>query len=109
MEKKKRFSPPSLQEIKDYIEAEGLKANAEHFYSHYSDPDRNWKLANGKKMVNWRLAIRTWARNSAYSFSAPTRKTEAERKAEDGKRRLQGEEEAYEGPIFAIEDDGFPF
>ena len=109
MEKKKRFSPPSLQEIRDYVKSEGLNANADHFYSHYSDPDRNWRLANGKKMVNWRLAIRTWARNSAYSFSAPTRQTEAERKAEDGKRRLQGEEEAYEGPIFAIEDDGFPF
>ena len=109
MEKKKRFSPPSLQEIRDYVKSEGLNANADHFYSHYSDPDRNWRLANGKKMVNWRLAIRTWARNSAYSFSAPTRKSEAERKAEDGKRRLQGEEEAYEGPIFAIEDDGFPF
>ena len=109
MEKKKRFSPPSLQEIRDYVKSEGLNANADHFYLHYSDPDRNWRLANGKKMVNWRLAIRTWARNSAYSFSAPTRKSEAERKAEDGKRRLQGEEEAYEGPIFAIEDDGFPF
>ena len=109
MEKKKRFSPPSLQEIRDYVKSEGLNANADHFYSHYSDPDRNWRLANGKKMVNWRLAIRTWARNSAYSFSAPTRKSEAERKAEDGKRRLQGEDEAYEGPIFAIEDDGFPF
>lgn len=109
MEKKKSFTPPSLQEIKDYIKSNGINANAEHFYSHYSDPDRNWKLANGKKMDNWKLAIRTWARNSTYSFSAPTRKTEAERKAEDGKRRLQGEEEGYEGPIFAIEDDGFPF
>lgn len=109
MEKKKRFSPPSLQEIRDYVKSEGLNANADHFYSHYSDPDRNWRLANGKKMVNWRLAIRTWARNSAYAFSAPTKKTELDRKAEDGKRRLQGEEEAYEGPIFAIEDDGFPF
>ena len=109
MEKKKSFSPPSLQEIRDYVKSEGLNANADHFYSHYSDPDRNWRLANGKKMVNWRLAIRTWARNSAYAFSAPTKKTELDRKAEDGKRRLQGEEEAYEGPIFAIEDDGFPF
>lgn len=109
MEKKKSFTPPSLQEIKDYIRSNGINANAEHFYSHYSDPDRNWKLANGKKMDNWKLAIRTWARNSTYSFSAPTRKTEAEKKAEDGKRRLQGEAEAYEGPIFATDEDDFPF
>lgn len=107
--KKTEFIPPTLEEIEEYIESEGLKANAEHFYSHYSDPDRNWRLANGKRMVNWRLAIRTWARNSSYAFSALVKKTEAERKVEDGRRRLQGEAEAYEGPIFAAEDDEFPF
>lgn len=97
--KKKVFIPPTLQEIRDYIKAEGIDINAEHFYSHYSDPDRNWKLANGKRMDNWKLAIRTWSRNN-YSFASRP-KTSIERRIEENKERYQGEEsEAYEGPCF---------
>lgn len=97
--KKKVFIPPTLQEIRDYIKAEGIDINAEHFYSHYSDPDRNWRLANGKRMDNWKLAIRTWSRNS-YSFASRP-KTSIERRIEENKERYQGEErEAYEGPCF---------
>lgn len=97
--KKKMFIPPTLQEIRDYIKAEGIDINAEHFYSHYSDPDRNWKLANGKRMDNWKLAIRTWSRNK-YSFASRP-KTSIERRIEENKERYQGEEsEAYEGPCF---------
>lgn len=97
--KKKVFIPPTLQEIRDYIKAEGIDINAEHFFAHYSDPDRNWKLANGKRMDNWKLAIRTWSRNS-YSFASRP-KTSIERRIEENKERYQGEErEAYEGPCF---------
>lgn len=70
--KKRKFTPPSLEELEAYIREEGItNVNPKKFYDHYSDPDRNWKLSNGKRMDNWKLTVRTWGRN-AFGTGSPS-------------------------------------
>ena len=106
-EKVKNFIPPTLNEIESYIEEAGIKkVIAEHFYAHYSDPAINWHDSKNKPIKNWKLTVRTWDRNSRYSFS-PASKTKTDSKIQKNKERYMGGEEKYEGPV--IEDEELPF
>ena len=54
-------TPPSLEEVKQFIQEIGSSVNAEKFYYHYEMSD--WTLSNGKKMKNWKAAVRKWQAN----------------------------------------------
>lgn len=59
-EKRKRFSPPTLEEVMDYAFEKGITINAEDFIDYYSS--QGWKLSNGNPMKDWQAAARRWAK-----------------------------------------------
>jgi DNA-binding Lrp family transcriptional regulator len=59
--KKKQSIPPSLEEVEAYIKEKGYGLDAEEFMD--GNAQRGWILNNGKKMADWKAAVRTWERN----------------------------------------------
>ena len=52
-----RFTPPTLEEVSDYIKSKGYSVNPERFVNYYGSID--WK--GGKnKMKDWKKAVATW-------------------------------------------------
>lgn len=56
-EKRKRFSAPSVDEVRDYCRERGNSIDAETFVDFYSS--KGWKVGNSP-MKDWQSAIRTW-------------------------------------------------
>jgi hypothetical protein len=57
-----RFTPPTIEAIRDYCRTIGMHVEqAEAFLDHHKA--RGWILSNGKKMQDYRAALRTWKRN----------------------------------------------
>jgi hypothetical protein len=55
---KKEFIPPTLGQIKEYIEKESLLVDPELFITCYEEND--WHDKYGNKVKNWKLKVRTW-------------------------------------------------
>lgn len=60
--KRKRFVPPTLEEVKAYCSERKNNIDAEHFIDYYSS--QHWKKANGRPLEDWKAAVRTWEKNS---------------------------------------------
>ncbi len=58
----KRFKPPELQEVKDYIAEKKYRVDANAWFAHYEKV--GWK-AGKTKMVDWKAGVRTWQFNSS--------------------------------------------
>lgn len=65
-----KFIPPSLEDIKKYIQEKRLSVNAEYFYNFYTEA--KWIDNNGNN-VNWKQKLITW---SGYSNSPKHQKQE---------------------------------
>ena len=57
--KTKRFSPPSIDEIKSYCLERKNSVDADRFSDFYTS--KNWMVGKNK-MKDWRAAVRTWER-----------------------------------------------
>ena len=69
-ENAKRFSPPTVQEVKDYCNERGNNINPEKFVSFYQS--KGWKIGNSP-MKDWKSAIRTWEiRNTTQEYHTDT-------------------------------------
>ena len=58
--KRKRFSPPSLEEVTAYCAERGNKVCAKTFYDYFKES--NWYDSKGKKVQNWKQKVITWER-----------------------------------------------
>lgn len=58
----KRFTPPTVDEVRAYCQERQNGINAEHFIDYYEA--RGWELSKGRKIKDWKACIRTWERNS---------------------------------------------
>ena len=56
-EKRKRFSRPSLAEVKQYIKEKGYHVDAEAFFAYYDSV--GWMVGN-HHMQSWKSAVVTW-------------------------------------------------
>lgn len=56
----KRFSPPTLGEVENYIREKGYRLDPERFIDFYQSKD--WYVGKNK-MRDWRAAVRGWAKN----------------------------------------------
>ena len=56
-----RFTPPTIEMVSDYIKTKGYVVDAEKWFAHYES--NGWKVGKNK-MVNWKAAVTTWAKNS---------------------------------------------
>lgn len=55
--KRKRFTPPTLDELQAYIHDQGYNVDAQRFLDHYVAV--GWKVGKNP-MKDWRAAVRTW-------------------------------------------------
>ena len=56
--KVKKFSPPSIEEIEEYIAKNNYHVNAETFLKYFTEG--NWVDSKGNKVRNWKQKIITW-------------------------------------------------
>jgi hypothetical protein len=61
-DKKNTFTPPTIDEIRDYCQQRKNSIDAEHFEATYAR--QGWKLSNGQPMKDWRKAVVTWEKNN---------------------------------------------
>jgi hypothetical protein len=54
----KRFAPPTLSEVKQYVVDNNFSANADKFYKYYNEG--NWTDSKGNKVRNWKQKLITW-------------------------------------------------
>lgn len=57
----KRFTPPTLEEVKNYCKERNNNVDAERFIDHYTS--NGWKVGRNN-MKDWKAAIRTWERSN---------------------------------------------
>lgn len=60
-EKRKRFTPPTLTDVKQYCEERNNHVDAERFIDFYES--KGWVVGKSK-MKDWKAAVRTWEKNS---------------------------------------------
>ena len=58
---RKRFAPPSREEVQAYIAEKGYNVDAERFIDYYTA--NGWRVGKNP-MKDWKAAVRTWARNA---------------------------------------------
>ena len=71
--KKRRFVPPTVDEVKAYCAERKNNVDAERFIDYYSS--QNWKKANGRPLEDWKAAVRTWEKNNYDKPKQPTQPT----------------------------------
>lgn len=64
----KAFFPPTLDEIKKYINEKELKVDGLHFYNYFTEG--NWIDSKGNKVKNWKQKLLTW---NGYTESKETK------------------------------------
>ena len=57
-EKRQRFTPPSVDDVRQYCYERGNNIDAEAFVDYYTA--RGWKYGQGRPVVDWKAAVRTW-------------------------------------------------
>lgn len=63
----RRFMPPTLEEVKEYITEHGYKVDAERFVDFYES--KGWMVGKNK-MKDWKAAVRTWNRSQRQESTA---------------------------------------
>lgn len=58
--KTSRFTPPSVQEVRDYVESRGSSVDPEAFVDHY---EANGWMRGKTKIKCWKACVRTWEKN----------------------------------------------
>lgn len=59
-EPRKKFTPPTLEEIQAYIQEKNLNVDAQYFYEYFDTG--NWIDSKGNKVKNWKQKCLTWSR-----------------------------------------------
>ena len=59
--KSNRFTPPTLEEVEDYINEKGYNIKASKFIDYYTS--NGWKVGKNP-MKDWKAAVRSWAHNN---------------------------------------------
>lgn len=60
---KKVFVPPTLEEVKAYIQENGYSVDAQYFFDYYAKGD--WIDGKGNPVRNWKQKLITWAKKDA--------------------------------------------
>ena len=60
--KKKKFVPPTVEEVEAYCRERENTIDAQHFVDYYTA--NGWVQGKGKPIKDWKATVRTWERNS---------------------------------------------
>ena len=91
--KRKKFVPPSLDEVKQYVAEKGLAIDARRFFDFYTEGE--WHDGGGKPVKNWKQKALTWdrreqeTRKSKPPAQGPVRLTQADIERRDAEQRKQ--------------------
>ena len=77
--KAKRFTPPTLDDVRAYCMERGKGVDADKWYNHYTA--NGWKVGRNP-MKDWKAAVRTWEKEGAESRAGNARNSTAAGKAE---------------------------
>lgn len=69
-EKRKRLTPPSVDEVRAYCMERNNGIDPEAFVDYYTA--RGWKYGQGKPIADWKAAVRTWERRDKKSGTTQT-------------------------------------
>ena len=58
---KSKFVPPSVEEVRQYIDEMGYFIDPFDFCDYYRS--QKWRKANGQPVSDWKACVRTWERN----------------------------------------------
>ena len=61
--KRKRFTPPTVEEVRAYCQERNNGIDPEAFVDYYTA--RGWKYGQGKPVADWKAAVRTWERRES--------------------------------------------
>lgn len=61
--KRKRFTPPTVEEVRAYCQERNNGIDPEAFIDYYTA--RGWKYGQGKPVADWKAAVRTWERRES--------------------------------------------
>lgn len=94
--KRKRFTPPTLEEVQDYCKERNNNVDAKKFFEYYNAG--NWKDSKGNSVKNWKQKLITWENKSTVksvpAFNNPYKqedKVEKPKETEDElRKRLLG-------------------
>jgi len=73
--KRKRFTPPTLEEVQAYCAERNNNIDPQHFIDYYTS---NGWLVGKNKMKDWKAAVRTWERNGYSSNKSNSKPTQAQ-------------------------------
>jgi hypothetical protein len=100
MEPQKRFTPPTVEDVRAYCTERGNNIDPEYFIDYQTA--RDWVLSNGKRAKDWRAVIRTWEKNGYNSRKPEAKKTVAAQQY--AQRDYAGEQEkAFERMVADIQ------
>lgn len=68
---KKKFIPPTIEEVTEYCNQRGNTVDPEGFIAYYTS--QNWKKANGRPVIDWKACVITWEKKEARRFDHTTR------------------------------------
>lgn len=71
--KKYIFTPPTLEEVKEYCRSRNSTVDADRFFEYYSAG--NWKDAKGNTVKNWKQKLITWEKHNDNSGNVTQRRT----------------------------------
>lgn len=98
--KKKEFIPPSLDEVEQYVEENGMVIDAKYFFDFYAAGE--WHDSSGKPVQNWKQKALTWnrreqkERKSKPPVSGPVVPTAADLERRESERQRQLDENMNE-------------
>ena len=104
--KRERFTPPTLEEVQEYIEEKGYHISAESFIDFYAS--KGWMVGKNK-MQDWRASVRTWEKRrkdngGRNDFGTSESKRQGlERTTSGSGASTQGSTFKYPGKTYGIE------
>lgn len=82
--KKSGFTPPTLQEVQEYVSEKGYKIDPERFIDFYQS--KGWYVGKNK-MKDWKSAVRNWSRSQREEKTAEGRQGKTVNRFNDFKQR----------------------
>lgn len=61
--KERGFTPPTLEEVREYVSENNLNVDAEYFYKFFTEG--NWVDSKGNKVRSWKQKLLTWSRHDS--------------------------------------------
>lgn len=78
--KRKSFIPPTVEEVKEYIDSVGSQVDAESFVAFYES--KGWMVGKNK-MKSWKAAIVTWEKRNGLKRSPPKKSDPVQQEDEE--------------------------